>query len=82
MARVVAFLTVLAVSTPLTAQTDTEWKIRREALENSQILSTLHMLADRYGPRLTGSPQLEAASHWAVQEMTEWGLENAHLERR
>lgn len=59
---------------------DVHWQIRREAIESSQILSTLHMLTDRYGPRLTGSPNLEAASRWAVERMTSWGLENAHLE--
>ena len=83
MTRLFAFLTFLnglALAAPLTAQTDVEWKIRREAKENSQILSTLHMLADRYGPRLTGSPNLEAAGQWAVEQMTEWGFENAHLE--
>ena len=79
MTRLFAFLTGLALAAPLTAQTDVEWKIRREAKETSQILSTLHMLTDRYGPRLTGSPNLEAASHWAVEQMAEWGLENAHL---
>ena len=43
-------------------------------------MHTLHMLADRYGPRLTGSPGHEAAAHWAVKQLTEWGLKNAHLE--
>ena len=82
MTRLFAFFTGLALTAPLTvtAQSDVEWKIRREAKENSQILSTLHMLSDRYGPRLTGSPNLEAAGHWAVEQMTEWGFENAHLE--
>ena len=82
MTRFFAFFTGLALTAPLTvtAQFDVEWKIRREAKENSQILSTLHMLSDRYGPRLTGSPNLEAAGHWAVAQMTEWGFENAHLE--
>src|SRR5687767_12351462 len=35
--------------------TETVWKIRREATEHSQIMRTLHMLTDVYGPRLTGS---------------------------
>jgi hypothetical protein len=55
-------------------------RIRREEAEHSQILRTLHMLTDRYGPRLTGSPNHEAAAKWAAQQMTEWGLKNAHLE--
>ena len=54
--------------------------IRGEAAERSQILQTLHMLTDVYGPRLTGSPNLKAASDWVVKRTTEWGLKNAHLE--
>lgn len=59
---------------------DIQWKIRREATDNSQILRTLHFLTDVYGPRLTGSPNLKAAQEWVVQETTRWGLKNAHLE--
>jgi carboxypeptidase Q len=59
---------------------DVNARIRREAADHSQILRTLHMLTDRYGPRLTGSPNHEAAAKWAVQQMTEWGFKNAHLE--
>ncbi|NDD64332.1 MAG: M20/M25/M40 family metallo-hydrolase, partial [Acidobacteria bacterium] len=55
-------------------------KIRREANENSQIMKTLHVLADVYGPRLTGSPSLKAAGEWAIRQMTNWGFENGHLE--
>ena len=56
------------------------WKIRQEAIDRSEILRTLHYLTDMYGPRLTGSPNLKAASEWAVQQMHAWGLENVHLE--
>jgi hypothetical protein len=56
------------------------YRIRSEAVERSQILHTLHMLTDVYGPRLTGSPNLKAASDWVVKRTTEWGLKNAHLE--
>ncbi|MEW6321854.1 MAG: M20/M25/M40 family metallo-hydrolase [Acidobacteriota bacterium] len=59
---------------------DVYWKIRREATDNSQILKTLHMLTDVYGPRLTGSPNLKAASDWVVTQTTAWGLANARLE--
>ena len=55
-------------------------RIRAEALDRSQIMNTLHMLTDVYGPRLTGSPNLKAASDWVVKRTTEWGLKNAHLE--
>ncbi len=59
---------------------DVYWKIRAEAVERSQILKTLHVLTDVYGPRLTGSPNLKGASDWVVKRTTEWGLKNAHLE--
>src|SRR6185295_9599893 len=56
------------------------WKIRQEGSANSRILPTLHVLTDVYGPRLTGSPNLKAAGEWALQQMRDWGLKNAHLE--
>ena len=59
---------------------DVFWKIRQEETTNSQILKTLHILTDLYGPRLTGSPNLKSAGEWAVQQMQTWGLENGHLE--
>src|SRR3954470_15661723 len=59
---------------------DIQWKIRREAMDNSQIMHTMHFLTDVYGPRLTGSPNLKAAQDWIVKETTKWGLKNAHLE--
>jgi hypothetical protein len=55
-------------------------RIRSEEAEHSQIMHTLHMLTDRYGPRVTGTPNHEAAAKWAVAEMTRWGMKNAHLE--
>jgi hypothetical protein len=55
-------------------------KIRQEEEARSQIMRTMHFLADVYGPRLTGSPNHKAAAEWAVKQMTEWGFVNAHLE--
>jgi hypothetical protein len=75
---------LLAVSMPAgsedTPSSDVVWKIRREALERSQILATLHVLTDVYGPRLTASPNLKQAGEWAVQQMTSWGLSSTKLE--
>jgi hypothetical protein len=59
---------------------DINWKIRREATDNSQILKTLHILTDLYGPRLTGSPNIKGAQEWVVKQTTEWDLKNAKLE--
>src|SRR6202167_6022170 len=53
-------------------------KIKAEEMEHSQIMHTLHVLTDRYGPRLTGSPNFENAANWVVKQFSEWGFSNAH----
>jgi carboxypeptidase Q len=82
--RVVAFVLIISLlSLPVAAQNgsgDMLSRIRSEAMERSQIMKTMHMFTDLYGPRLTGSPNHKAAAEWAVKQMTAWGLENAHLE--
>jgi carboxypeptidase Q len=82
--RVVALILVISLlSLPVAAQNgsgDVLSRIRKEAMERSQIMKTMHMFTDVYGPRLTGSPNHKAAAEWAVKQMTAWGLENAHLE--
>ncbi|MBP6716580.1 MAG: M20/M25/M40 family metallo-hydrolase [Acidobacteria bacterium] len=70
-----------AQQTP-TERIDTEMnaKIRKEGMDNSQIMRTMHQLTDVYGPRVTGSPNHENAAKWAVDQMTKWGFKNGHLE--
>ncbi len=43
-------------------------------------MQTLSYLTDVIGPRLTGSPQLKRANEWTRDQMTKWGMQNAHLE--
>src|SRR5689334_11612245 len=82
--RVVALVLIISLlSLSVAAQNgsdDLRSRIRKEAVERSQIMKTMHMFTDVYGPRLTGSPNHKAAAEWAVKQMTAWGLENAHLE--
>jgi len=59
---------------------DVNWKVRREATENSQVMLLIHNLTDLYGPRLTGSPNFKAACDWAIRQMQRWGMQNCHLE--
>ena len=72
--RVVALSLILSMlSLPIAAQNgggDMVSRIRKEAMERSQIMKTMHMLTDVYGPRLTGSPNHKAAADWAVKQMT------------
>ncbi|WP_321478314.1 M20/M25/M40 family metallo-hydrolase [uncultured Paludibaculum sp.] len=72
--------TALFVTAEERINSDVNQKLRQEEAAHSQVMKTLHMLTDRYGPRLTGSPNHEAAAKWARDKMTEWGLKNAHLE--
>ena len=84
--RLIASILILVLfSLPVLAQTSTSdtallAKIREEAMQRSQIMKTMHMFTDVYGPRLTGSPNHKNAAEWAVKQMTAWGMENAHLE--
>src|SRR5918993_2772841 len=71
-------LTSLAQA-PASAE-DIRARIRKEGMENSQIMKTMHMLSDVYGPRLTGSPNHKFAAEWTIKQMQEWGLANSHLE--
>ena len=77
-------LLAFGLSCVLTAQEKvdgaTDARFRSEEMEHSQIMHTLHMFTDRYGPRVTGTPNHEAAAKWAVAEMTRWGFKNGHLE--
>ena len=47
----------------------------------SQIMNTMYNLTDRFGPRLVNSPQFKRAGDWAVSQLKEWGMANAHLEK-
>lgn len=66
----------------VSAQFDSEinQKIRAEGKNNSQIMKTIQVLTDVYGPRLTGSPNLKAAGEWAASQMKTWGFDETRLE--
>ena len=55
-------------------------KIKDEGMKNSQVMQTLSYLSDVIGPRLTASPGMKRANDWTRDQLTKWGLQNAHLE--
>jgi len=57
------------------------WKIRQTEMEHSTVMSLVHQLTDTYGPRLTGSPNFKAACDWSMEQMNQWGMKDAHLEK-
>src|SRR5262245_33896703 len=79
-ALVVAATTLVVAASPEPVDHAANARIREEARDRSQIMQTLHVLTDVYGPRLTGSPNHKAAAEWAIKRMEEWGLVNGHLE--
>lgn len=81
--KMIPFLLIGCVMTGLSiAQSGDDMlaKIREEGLERSQVMEVAHMLTDRFGPRLTGSPSLESAGEWVLEHMTEMGLTNTQKE--
>lgn len=56
-------------------------QIKVEAFENSKVMDHLQNISDRYGPRLTASPEWEEAAQWVMQQMKGWGLANVHEEK-
>jgi len=56
-------------------------RIRDEGLNRSQVMDHISWLSDVYGPRLTGSPQMQQASEWVMKTFNDWGLADVHQER-
>ena len=55
-------------------------RIKDEAMNRSQVMQTLSYLSDVIGPRLTASPGMKRSNEWTRDQLTKWGLQNAHLE--
>ncbi len=72
--------TLVAPAVPAAAQTfSTDDAVLRqlwaEGMENSQARPLAQALFDSIGPRLTGSPGLEAGHDWLVERYRSWGVE-------
>jgi carboxypeptidase Q len=59
---------------------DAAGRLLGEAVASDAAWQRLAYLGDTYGNRLSGSPNLDAAIKWAVEEMKRDGLENVHTE--
>ena len=86
---IVLLLIFLASPATLLAQTqqapapdpnDPIQRIKDEGMNRSQVMQTLSYLSDVIGPRLTASPGMKRANEWTRDQLTKWGLQNAHLE--
>ncbi|MDH3529069.1 MAG: M20/M25/M40 family metallo-hydrolase [Acidobacteriota bacterium] len=79
-ALVTALLVQTAIAGTISGNEAVNARIRDEAMNNSQVLKTLHFLTDVYGPRLTGSPKLVKAGKWAMKQMDEWGFDKTEMD--
>lgn len=60
---------------------ETDGKITEQVkADQEQLRKDLTYLTTSIGPRLTGSPQLDQASHWTEEQFKMLGLANVHLE--
>jgi carboxypeptidase Q len=66
--------------TPTPDPNDPIVRIKDEGMNRSQVMATLSYLSDVIGPRLTASPNMKRACEWTRDQLTKWGLQNAHLE--
>jgi hypothetical protein len=55
-------------------------RIRHEEFYNSKVMDIASGLMDGIGERLTGSPNMKRANEWTRDQLTSFGLTNAHLE--
>jgi carboxypeptidase Q len=79
---IVALLAVVAVvDAQSPVDLGTVSRIKQEALTNSQAMDHVTWMSDVFGPRVSGTPQFQQASEWAMKRFTEWGLSNVHQER-
>src|SRR5215510_13039571 len=72
--------TAAPTATPAPDANDPIERIKDEGMNRSQVMQTLSYLSDVIGPRLTASPNAKRANEWTRDQLSKWGLQNAHLE--
>ena len=58
---------------------EADQKIADEVKAHSELMKNLEYLTTQIGARLTGSPQMQAASDWTLKRFQDYGID-AHLE--
>jgi carboxypeptidase Q len=61
------------------AMEEADQKIADEVKAHSELMKNLEYLTTQVGARLTGSPQMQAASEWTLKRFRDYGID-AHLE--
>lgn len=69
-----------AFKAPYTAPAEDIEKIKKEGMDNSQVMRLLSYMTDVIGGRLTNSPNMLRSNEWTRDTMAKWGMRNAKLE--
>ena len=67
-------------SKPETVDLEFVTRLRQEEFYHGKVMDIMSSLTDDIGPRLTGSPNMKRANEWTRDELTRYGLVNAHVE--
>lgn len=73
-----SFLLVTIFSTTAVFAQNTDEMVEaivKEVNENSHLEKLAHQITDVIGPRLVGTPQMQQAHDWAVEQFKEWGID-------
>lgn len=77
MRKILFYFFVFIAPLALTAQdASVIQKIREEGLKNSQVMDIAFNLTEVSGPRVTGSPGLDRAMSYSMDQFKKWGLTN------
>jgi len=69
-----------AVAKPDVPELEFITRLREEEFGHGEVMDIMAHLTDQIGSRLTGSPNMKKANEWTRDQLTKWGLANAHLE--
>jgi len=79
---ILCLASTLALEAQQTEKIDTAIvsKIKDEGLNRSQVMTTLGMLTDVNGPRLTNSPNYKKAAAYVKSTLESWGVQNVQFD--
>jgi len=85
MKKIFTPLLLVLITTSVLAQTEkidlsVIQQIRKEGLENSQVMDIAFQLTDVNGNRLTNSPGYMRAANFAANKLNAWGLQNVAID--
>lgn len=71
---------IFAQKTELVPNNEIVAKIKKEGMENSEVMPIVRHLTDVIGARLTNSPAQRRAGKWTKEKLEKWGLRNSVIE--